>query len=102
MIPDDMLPPSDDSDNDEIADMVVNANRPRVVYEDTDSSSEDDDDGDINSDKNEDTWNDDSFENGKAAYKGITANRPQVMYEDTDSSSLEDDDDNTSYKNDDT
>ncbi|XP_071080390.1 probable RNA-binding protein EIF1AD [Haliotis cracherodii] len=40
MIPDDMLPPSDDSDED-LADMVVNTNRPQVVYVDTDSSDED-------------------------------------------------------------
>ncbi|XP_046561957.1 probable RNA-binding protein EIF1AD [Haliotis rubra] len=40
-IPDDMLPPSDDSDED-LADMVVNTNRPQVVYEDRDSSDEDD------------------------------------------------------------
>lgn len=46
MIPDDMLPPSDDSDNDDIGDMVVNANRPQVVYEDTDSDSEDEIDDD--------------------------------------------------------
>ena len=46
MIPDDMLPPSDDSDNDDIGDMVVNANRPQVMYEDTDSDSEDEIDDD--------------------------------------------------------
>ena len=56
MIPDDMLPPSDDSDNDEIADMVVNANRPQVVYEDTDTSTDDDDEA-------EDNDNDISVEN---------------------------------------
>lgn len=59
MIPDDMLPPSDDSDNDDIGDMVVNANRPQVVYEDTDSDSEDeidDDEDDLeNNDKDKGT-----------------------------------------------
>ena len=40
MIPDDMLPPSDDSDNEDIGDMVVNTNRAQVVYEETDSSSD--------------------------------------------------------------
>ena len=52
MIPDDMLPPSDDSDNEDIGDMVVNANRPQVVHEDCDTSTdEDDSDNDDNVDE---------------------------------------------------
>ena len=52
MIPDDMLPPSDDSDNEDIGDMVVNANRPQVMYEDCDTSSDDDSD---DNDKDDET-----------------------------------------------
>ncbi|XP_071164076.1 probable RNA-binding protein EIF1AD [Mytilus edulis] len=45
MIPDDMLPPSDSSDED-VGDLVVNTNRQKVaVYEESDNeTSEDDDD----------------------------------------------------------
>lgn len=41
MIPDDLLPPSDsDSDNEGLADMVVNANRQQMVMYEEDSSGE--------------------------------------------------------------
>ena len=48
MIPDDMLPPSDSSDNEDIGDMVVNANRPHIVHEDCDTSSDEEDNSDNN------------------------------------------------------
>lgn len=45
IIPDDMLPPSDDSDNEEMSGVVVNANRPVYVESDEESEDESEDDG---------------------------------------------------------
>ena len=60
MIPDDMLPPSDDSDNEDIGDMVVNTNRAQVVYEETDSSSDEEEADDsqhgVTINKDDETW----------------------------------------------
>ncbi|XP_060081647.1 probable RNA-binding protein EIF1AD [Ylistrum balloti] len=43
MIPDDLLPPSDDSDEENECDIVVNINRQQVaVYDESDDSEEDD------------------------------------------------------------
>ena len=41
MIPDDLLPPSDDDSDSDQLDIVVNANRPKKIYTDSDESSDD-------------------------------------------------------------
>lgn len=46
MVADDLLPPSDDSEEEGIGDMVVNLNRPAATYrEETDSSECESDEG---------------------------------------------------------